>query len=114
MSRVQSQRLEALASRVQSQRLDALERANKARMDAAYIRKLLREERITVSNALDQEMSKTLSAFRLISAVPGWGRVRTMNLLRYVAVSEGRRVGDMTNGEKQRIKDRLFVITGKL
>lgn len=85
-----------------AQSLAALERANEVRLDRAAIKGQIRGGEISVASIVDETPAsiETMTVGKLLAAQHRWGVKRTRRFLSYLAISENRTVGHLT--ERQR------------
>lgn len=83
------------------QHLIALEHANEIRFARARLRAGLAAGTVTVAGALDAECAQTMTLIDLLMSQHRWGRQRALRALGHVgAVSERRRIGDLTDRQR--------------
>lgn len=87
------------------QHLEALERANRIRLARAELKRDVAAGRRTVAAVLLDvpECAAGMTAYDLLRAQRQWGRSRTLRLLGLAAVRESRRVGDLTDRQRETI-----------
>jgi hypothetical protein len=78
------------------QRQAALERANRARIDGAAVRRELAAGDLTVAQALEDPRAQRLQIGRLLTAQRGWGPTKANRLLNQHRIFPTRRVGALT------------------
>ena len=89
------------------QRMSALQRANQIKDDAFAIRRDVAAGRLTVADALDDERADSMTVMSLLMAQPRWGRTRSLNLLQPRWISESRRVRQLTDRQRDEIRQAL-------
>lgn len=87
--------------------------ANQTRVARAALKRRVRAGDVTVADVLvtPPPEALTMSLLELLSAQHRWGRDRSLRLVREAAMSETRRVGEMT--ERQRFAVAMY-LTGEL
>lgn len=93
-----------------TQQRTALNRANECRLLQAQLKRMLREQdretgQLMACEVIDDPPSE-LAAMRietLLKAMPGVGRTKTNRWLKLAHVSNTRRLGDLTPGERDRL-----------
>ncbi len=87
------------------QRLAALEKAAEIRRARADLKEQLKSGRTTLSKVLDQaetdEMIGKLRVSALLQAMPGIGRVRAMQIMDKLKISESRRLRGLGNQQRR-------------
>lgn len=82
------------------QRAVALARANAVRHDHTELKRDLHDQRVTVTEALDDPRVHSLTLFAVLTAQPRWGRTRALEVLHRHRISEVRRVRDLTDRQR--------------
>lgn len=77
--------------------MEALKLANESRLAAARVKVLVREGRLTVQNALQQQYIESCKVYSFLRAIPGFGPQRADRAMRYLGVaSPSRKIGELT------------------
>jgi hypothetical protein len=86
-----------------SQCMQALARANEVRLARAALKRDISADRRSVTEViLDSPWeSESMSLSELLCSQRRWGRARSRKLLSSVALSEGKRVGSMTDRQRR-------------
>lgn len=82
-----------------SQNMEALGKANRVRIGRAELKRRLREDEVTLRDALDDEYAETMRVFDLLMEQWGWGPHRARRYLRALPFAAGDpscRVSEMT------------------
>jgi hypothetical protein len=86
---------------------EALARANAIRMERAQIKRDVFAGRLTVPDAFDQPAVQTMPVGDLLAAQNRWGERRVHRLLDQVPCTPQRRVGELTDRQRDRIRELL-------
>jgi hypothetical protein len=87
----------------EQQRLRALERANEVRLAICAVKIEVGTRQKTVGEALYDARAQAMNIVDLLIAQPRWGRKRACQLLGPHFISEGRKVRDLTERQRQLI-----------
>jgi hypothetical protein len=98
-----------LADVVPEQRMASLQKANRIRANRANLKRDLFDGSESIDNLLWEppDYIHTMGIGDLIRAVPGYGKVRTDQVLKHCHVSESRTVGHLTVRQRAEIRDTL-------
>lgn len=88
-----------------SQRLEALKVANEVRFAAADVKREIRDGRLLLGEALFDERARPIVLRDLLLVQRQVGPMRVDRLLRRVEVNGHRRVGDLTERQRQVVAD---------
>jgi hypothetical protein len=98
------------------QRRAALEKAAEIRRARAELKEQLKSGRTTLPKVLDlaatDEMVSKLRVSALLQAMPGVGRVRAMQIMDRLKISESRRLRGLGNQQKRALLEE-FALNGK-
>jgi len=92
---------------VNHQPLDALAVANEARLAQVAVRRAVTSGDLGLADALTHPDAQRMTVVRLLCAQRGWGHVRASKALSEVGVSQSRRVGELTDRQRQVLADHV-------
>lgn len=100
---------EAASTRRRDQRRRALQRANKARIAQAMLKKQLRQGavRIEVIVATPPEQTSSAHVLDLLMAVPKCGPVKAARLLGTARISQSKTLGGLSDRQRARLTELL-------
>jgi len=79
----------------------ALGRANEIRVARSEVKRAIREGRLSIAQALDEECVASMTVEALLCSQRRWGPARALRVLRALGVSPTRCVGELTNRERR-------------
>ena len=93
-------------------KISALKEARKIRQKRALIKKDLKAANIILRELLDKkskhfELASKMKVFDLIRALPGFGDVKTINIMRELKISPRKRFCGLGKKQKSRFLDRI-------
>lgn len=89
------------------QRAAALAKAAEVRQARSALIAAVKSGEVTVSDLFDREdeITKRTKVVSVLRALPGWGKVRVANCLAECGIDETRRLGGLTAGQRDRLRD---------
>ncbi len=93
------------------QRQHALEKAAKARLKRAELKKDLKDGKITLSGVLKKaEKDETIAKMKvsaLLASLPGIGAAKSKQIMEHIGISESRRIGGLGSHQKEALIERF-------
>lgn len=85
------------------QHVTALRAANAVRRERGVVRRQLRAGRVGLAEALEHPACQTMLIIDLLAVQHGWGTLRATRLLDLARVGHGRRVGHLTDRQRDQV-----------
>jgi guanylate kinase len=94
-------------TRSPEQRVAALRKANATRMHRASVKRAVAMRQLGVFDAIDDPGCGSLRVRELLGCVPGLGETKTRQVMRAADISDAKRCGGLTVGQRVRLAREL-------
>lgn len=91
------------------QRKANLEKAAKVRKERAEIKARLKSGEISFEEAIVDDATQRMLVSQLVASVPGYGKVKTDNLMRDLGIRDNRRVQGLSDKQRSHLIDAILV-----
>ncbi|MFI6056138.1 integration host factor, actinobacterial type [Streptomyces violascens] len=99
----------ALPPLTQAQRAAALEKAAAARTERAEVKDALKRGKLTLGEVMADPSKSVgkMTVHSLLAALPGIGKIRAMQIMKELGISESRRVRGLGSNQKELLLERF-------